>query len=250
MNTENKEFKWTDELVQEFLNDKEHPAYDWSKEISQFKQSKLKEEDKRIVVTCHELVNSNRMLYGFSFQTPIISNEKTEAVINIIERLLNGEMDNPAPSESIPTLERQDSKDDKEWEVESYINITTHEVFTIGSVWNDSFYREGFKNNTGGFSTNEFFKINSVRRLSDNVVFTVGDKVNYGTIEKIVISWVGLEVQFVGGSGATLASIEKLPKQMYAKHCGIHDYNDICKGMKCEEYNPINPEHNLKPNIK
>ncbi len=53
------------------------------------------------------------------------------------------------------------------------------------------------------------WKINSVRRLSDNSIWTVGDKTCFGVIEKFHLGWNGMEVHFTDGKGATLRSIEK-----------------------------------------
>ena len=57
---------------------------EWFKE----KQQPIEE---RIVVTVHELCNSQRELYGYAFHTPIISKEKHEAVKQAIEQVLNNE---------------------------------------------------------------------------------------------------------------------------------------------------------------
>lgn len=55
-------------------------------------------------------------------------------------------------------------------------------------------------------------EIHSVERLRDHSIFTVGEETNYGTIERIIKSWVGIEVHFTNGNGATLESLEKKVK--------------------------------------
>lgn len=53
-------------------------------------------------------------------------------------------------------------------------------------------------------------EIHSVERLRDHSIFTVGEITNYGTIERIIKSWVGIEIHFTNGNGATLESLEKV----------------------------------------
>lgn len=53
----------------------------------------------------------------------------------------------------------------------------------------------------------------SVRRLSDNSVWEIGQETNYGIIEKFFIGWAGMEVHFTNGNGATLASISKIQER-------------------------------------
>lgn len=66
----------------------------------------------------------------------------------------------------------------KEWEIVQYRNKTNGEIFELASVWNNPYYKNGFKDRTGGFGEQQdVFDIYSVIRLSDNVVFSVGDSV-------------------------------------------------------------------------
>jgi hypothetical protein len=52
--------------------------------------------------------------------------------------------------------------------------------------------------------------IYSVRRLSDNEIFEVGEQVNYGIIGAFYLSYDRMHVHFTSDGGATLASIEKV----------------------------------------
>jgi len=78
---------------------------------------------------------------------------------------------------------KQQSVVNKDWEIESYINTTNDEVFTIASVWNNSMYRKGFKDYTSEFKNQECFKIHSVIRISDDSRWSVKDNTQYGVIK-------------------------------------------------------------------
>jgi hypothetical protein len=110
---------------------------------------------------------------------------KTYSINELPERLkedllqLRGEQPTKAPEPSaLPT---------KEWEIAQYRNKTNGEIFELASVWNNSYYKDGFKNRTGGFGEQQdVFDIHSVIRLSDNVVFSVGEKVEYGAFSLVI----------------------------------------------------------------
>lgn len=57
------------------------------------------------------------------------------------------------------------------------------------------------------------YKIRSVRRTSDNEVFTVGKFNNGKKIEKFYIGWSGMEIHYTDGSGSLLLEEPFLPQQ-------------------------------------
>lgn len=94
---------------------------------------------------------------------------------------------------------------DKTWEKSGYIYLVINGM--VGCFSNAMSVSQWIKTQP------KIYSIHSVRRISTGEIFTIGDNVNYGVIEKIIISWVGLEVQFVGGNGSTFSFINKLPSQ-------------------------------------
>lgn len=83
-------------------------------------------------------------------------------------------------------------------------------------------------------------KIHCVKRLSDGEVFTVGDKVNYGTIGNILKNWGRIEIEFTNGSGATLEVVEKEKEYEIISFCNntfvIHkNPNGTFGGFDAEE---------------
>lgn len=69
----------------------------------------------------------------------------------------------------------------KEYEILSYRNFKSgnNEIHTKKSVSCNPIYFNGFDDNTGEFSRQDCFEIHSVKRLSDNEVFSIGDEVLY-----------------------------------------------------------------------
>lgn len=76
---------------------------------------------------------------------------------------------------------------------------------------------------------NNGYAINSVKRLSDGEVFTIGDNIGLGLISKIIISWVGLEIQ-TESDGFRLKEVIKFPAKtpLFTTEDGV----DIFEGDK------------------
>lgn len=232
-------FEWDDELVGQFAtslrNNKEQDRKDhksWRDSMGEFKQ-KVKEEslpdsDKDFFknigfLMCNGLGEVADMICKVEAQKRVdeLLNQKPEQAINskafvwdedtaieygkycVINKSWLQWVDFKESLQPTP-----EHKEQQEWEIVSFKADQFHMCgYLLEKNLNGTF---------GGWDTDEthllassVHSIHSVRRLSDGVVFTVGDKVNYGVIEKMVISWVGLEVQFTDGCGATLALIEK-----------------------------------------
>lgn len=200
------DFVWTDELVKEFANFyKSKQGVDfttWGKCImDSFKKSKQQhtiEGDKRVkMIKAYDKFGG-----GIKFEADIvgnITNTQISAIRNFMEKTLNNEVDNPV-------LERQPQEvkePNKDWEVLEVVDFRRGVIKVgKGTLFN---YVDGEP-------------IHSVRRISDNCVFSVGDKCSYGkvgNISKFTISAVGemlCDIDFSSSHGyqnAPLRAIEK-----------------------------------------
>lgn len=123
-------------------------------------------EDKRIEVTTLKeasFVQGYARRYYFDTEQ-VVPPEKYEAVKQAIEKTINGENDNPAP----PTLERQESKEDKGWEILSYSMKNRIEKNSIFTKYRDGVFVSSFMLGTE-FIEDKICKvsdIHSVRRKS------------------------------------------------------------------------------------
>ena len=251
------EFKWTDELVQEFLNDKEHPAYDWSKEISQFKNDKLKEhkvEEKRIEVIDFSIMSgwvsakadSNECGACYSFRiNGAIPQERYEAVKQAIERELNNDtvvedkivFDGERVNKYLIDEFGQTGKTEP-------LRFYSHKRYSQSEV--DAIRKEAFEAGRGRY----------VNQSNGETLY------DYPTIQDYISSSKPPNNEPLSDSIPTLERQyhkpfdaretykhtdtppqESKPKQMWNKHTGVHDESVLCTGMKCQEYNPINIEH-------
>jgi hypothetical protein len=66
-----------------------------------------------------------------------------------------------------------------------------------------------------------YLLINSVKRLSDGVVFSVGDITTSGIIEEFIELWCGLEVHFTNKKGELLSKIEKEKTVLFTSNEGV-----------------------------
>lgn len=139
--------------------------------------------------------------------------------------------------------------DEKDWEIQCI-------------VWNKKNYwlkKDGMYNSylLAGGVTSDFILSNGgyifqVLRKSDGLVFSVGDEVNYGKIEKFFIEG-GMNVHFTNGNGATLASIKPIPqrRKLFTTEDGVaifegdnfwyvtpplRIFNDMCDSMTGGKY--------------
>jgi len=219
-------FQWDKKAVNEFLNYKEEHYYDWEKEITEFEQSKLKEAEvpKRVKM----IKSYNKVGGGIKFEADIVG-DITSTQISAIKEFMEKVLNNEVPD--IPTLSRQEggliSKDavnvfpydkittdlykqegeknmkelislfenkpkdniqDKDWEIVSVEDGVTNGFDGEGKivVINKSDEKSWIRSRT---------KINSVRRLSDNTVFSEGDKVGWGIHKSYETTLLGFEIQ-------------------------------------------------------
>lgn len=152
-----------------------------------------------------------------------IPEEKFDSIKKAIEFVLN-------PSSSTPASEPKD------WEIESYKNKNTLEVFTKYSVRNNSYYSEGFDDFTGGFKRQDVFEIDSVKRLSDNTVWAADEIVstNNGRGEhkidgfKIIDGKMCVWMKSFPTEYEFLSRIQKLPPKPLAVNPVIIDNENMC----------------------
>jgi len=200
MNNSNKQqdFQWTDELVREIVGIAHKDGYHSIQEtnldnlVNKFKQEKQQPivED-RIVVKNLWCASKSRNEYWFN-TSKTIPEEKHEAVKQAIEGVLNNETiiaksdgnggyflpDEELAKLKIPTIERQDSKEDKpEWEILTFVNPNIVTDVPNGNV-----------EKYNSYAVLRNYPIHSVKRLSDNVIFSIGDKVNWCENSSIIIS--------------------------------------------------------------
>jgi len=207
-------FQWTDDLVKEYAMHMSIGKYSdlplGESRIEHFKQSKLKEAEvgKRKTVLVMPLITDGWYQFVVSDDYKI-PEEKYEAVKQAIEQVLNNEVPD------IPTLTRQDKDDefvkhlmkmpdlnkssdtiqDKGWEIVAIKGKESNCVYrNIKGVWlngnNNGFVHDCSKGMEG--SGCEIFQ---VLRKSDNVVFSVGDKIGWGIHKSYETTLLGFEIQ-------------------------------------------------------
>lgn len=196
MSTDN--FQWTDELVIEFarFTNTDAPTFQGRyADIEQFKASKQPKQERIEISDIFEAnTNIGRKTYsGYAFtSTSVISTDKFPAIKNLLERYLNGEMDNPNPS-SLNSKEYKESwagqqekvKEEKmkelfkkEYAEPSALPTKEYEILSFsGKIANYGFTSSPRTEEWVNKQIEEGYPIHSVRRLSDNVVFQVGDNV-------------------------------------------------------------------------
>jgi len=267
--------------------------------VMEYEQSELKqaEQPKRIEVKALDYkgwsVNDDgrteRLRYEFS-STDFIPDSKVDGLKKAIESFLNNEVPD------IPTLSRQgisyrdvlkahgngvdifNKEALDEWmkgkPKDTIQDKGDWEIVSFESIHGEVLKLENFKyrSETSSISDIDFllkhYSIRSVRRLSDNVVFSVGDKIGWGIHKSYETTLLGFEIQdgrlkfndserpehcgWVDFLNAVdlhkkLPPKEEVkPKQMWHKVVGVHDEQVLCVSHGCVEYNPLNKEHSLK----
>lgn len=169
------------------------PAKDVEENFDWFKLKEQEEEkSKRIEVT--DMMNTGGCNYAFCVSEQF-QGSKFDSVKKAIERALNHEitLDEVVQDylqKDIPTLDRQhgdfrksidnnlknkwEAEDNKDWEIQSYRNKERNTFFKRDQ-WGDydfSLIREKYGDKV---------EINSVLRKSDGCIFSIGDKIRWGT---------------------------------------------------------------------
>ena len=250
-NTQPKVFEWTDELVKEFIYNSISPSHEIHQELNKFMNRFIKEKQQpiedRIVVNTLDYYGN---CYFFTLNHGDIPKEKHEAIKQAIEGVLNNEMPknfgmfipsgavtNPDgslkladPDLKIPTIERQeqDYSETEQQQIERWIEENKkQDTKEDNPDWEIISYKEDGviykKTNDGWFHGLNGYKeisnkseIYSVRRKSDNEVFTVGDWVKEtitGKCEGWAIKEFTTKDTRCFAEGVNILNIEKAPKE-------------------------------------
>jgi len=85
--------------------------------------------------------------------------------------------------------------------------------------------------------------------LDNKPCLSVQDILNIGNSIGNFIGVRLLELKKIANQKINPTKEQASPKQMWNKHSGIHDENDVCRGFGCEEYNPLDKNHQIKKKI-
>jgi len=158
------------------------------------------------------------MLNGHNFSVCLnkpVPSDKARSLNTLIENHLN--YTQPVPD--IPTLSRQDEK----------------VVCNIESVHIPPFTNSGFRDKPKDTIQDKEINTKDVfHNFLNNGFITMQDYMKASNIDDDLIKLPPKE------------EVKPLPKQMWNKQCGIHDEQVLCMGHGCEEYNPLDKNHQLK----
>jgi len=255
MNTTTEQFVWTDELVNEFILFRSRfYSTDYTQSIDAFRKFKLgedflwseskvkKEEPKQLdnvkLLSLEDYILQNPMPDCYTRSKNEWEDELIKNWCSFFKAFKKQNTEEPPKTYEILRFHYQKPTNC------NHVHLKKDGKYYYSS----GMYSGTLESHLGKDSE---WKINSVKRLSDGEVFSVGDECTYGVIEKFNIEGSFMYVYFTNKNGATLASLTKAPKEgqlpikVHSIKCMAETTNDVyyslitSKRIPESKYEPI-----------